>query len=208
VSAFGHDKRGPSGFGEVVRIDLVEMMVRLWYKKYSKKDKSMGTLMTDIPVPKFVCDVHLGKLARLLRLLGFDVIYRNDLEDREIVRIGRADQRIVLTKDREILGNKTIRSFRPDSIFPDEQIREVMDAFDLSRDIRPFSRCLMCNGDILPVEKASVINEVPPRSGQWMELFWRCRGCGKIYWHGSHYDKMVATVGRIMNNAPHQENGK
>ena len=110
--------------------------------------------MADDPAVKFICDVHLGKLARLLRLLGFDTIYRNDLEDWEIIRIARAEQRLALTRDREILGNRAIRSYRPRSIFPEEQIREVVTALDLARDCRPFSRCLICNGDILPADKS------------------------------------------------------
>jgi uncharacterized protein len=144
--------------------------------------------------PRFICDVHLGKLARRLRLLGFDTIYRNDLEDREIIRIAREDQRIVLTWNGEILGNKTVRSHRPDSIISDEQVRDVLSVFDLRGRIRPFSRCLKCNGEIIPVDKGSVITQVPPRSGQFMDLFWRCGGCKKIYWQGSHYQKLSGWV--------------
>lgn len=140
--------------------------------------------------PGFICDVHLGKLARRLRLLGFDTIYRNDLEDDEIVRIARADDRVILTRDGEILNNKTARSYRPNSIYSDMQVREVLTALNLRGQIRPFSRCITCNGEITPVEKESVITLVPPRSGQFMQSFWRCQVCGKIYWQGSHYEKL------------------
>jgi uncharacterized protein with PIN domain len=148
------------------------------------------TLPLSDAAPGFICDVHLGKLARRLRLLGFDTIYRNDLEDDEIIRIARTDNRIILTRDGEILSNKTTRSYRPNSIFSDEQIREVMSAFNLQGQIRSFSRCIKCNGEIIPVDKDSVIALVPPRSGQFMEHFWRCQGCRKIYWKGSHYEKL------------------
>jgi uncharacterized protein with PIN domain len=148
------------------------------------------TLPLSDAAPGFICDVHLGKLARRLRLLGFDTIYRNDLEGDEIIRIARTDNRIILTRDGEILSNKTTRSYRPNSIFSDEQIREVMSAFNLQGQIRSFSRCIKCNGEIIPVDKDSVIALVPPRSAQFMEHFWRCQGCRKIYWKGSHYEKL------------------
>lgn len=112
------------------------------------------------------------------------------MEDEEIIRIGRTDERIILTRDGEILSNKTTRSYRPDSIFFDEQVREVMSVFNLRGEIRPFSRCIKCNGEIIRVDKDSVIALVPPRSGHFMEYFSQCRGCRKIYWHGSHYEKL------------------
>jgi uncharacterized protein len=140
--------------------------------------------------PRFICDVHLGTLARRLRLLGFDTIYRNDLEDEEIIRIAGTDHRIILTRDGGILSNQTVQGYRPDSIFPDEQVRAVLSAFNLRGQIRPFSRCIVCNGEIIPADKESVIALVPPRSGQFMERFWRCQGCRKVYWQGSHYEKL------------------
>jgi uncharacterized protein len=140
--------------------------------------------------PGFICDVHLGKLARRLRLLGFDTKYGNDLADEEIIRIARTDDRIILTWDGGILSNKNTRSYRPNSIYSDEQVREVISVFNLKEQIRPFSRCIKCNGEIIPVDKDSVKALVPPRSGQFMEHFWRCQGCRKIYWQGSHYNKM------------------
>lgn len=155
------------------------------------------TLSKSDAAPKFICDVHLGKLSRRLRLLGFDTIYRNDLEDEEIIRIAKADDRIILTRDGEILSDKTTRGYRPDSIYSDEQIREVLAVFNLQGQIRPFSRCIKCNGEIIPVDKDSVITLVPPRSGQFMEHFWRCQECRKIYWQGSHYEKLRKWVDAI-----------
>ena len=156
------------------------------------------TLPLSNAAPGFICDVHLGKLARRLRLLGFDTIYRNVLEDEEIIRIARTDHRIILTRDGEILSNKTTRSYRPDSIFSDEQVREVLSVFNLRGQIRPFSLCIKCNGEIIPVDKDSVIVLVSPRSGQFMEHFWRCQGCRKIYWQGSHYEKLRKWFGDVL----------
>jgi uncharacterized protein with PIN domain len=159
------------------------------------------TLPLSDAAPAFICDVHLGKLARRLRLLGFDTIYRNDLEDEEIIRIARTDDRIILTRDGEILSNKTTRSYRPDSIFSDEQVREVLSVFNLRGQVKPFSRCIKCNGEIIPVDKDSVIALVPPRIGQFMEHFWRCQGCRKIYWQGSHYEKLRKWVDGVVGAA-------
>lgn len=129
--------------------------------------------------------------------MGFDTIYRNDLEDEEIIRIAEADDRIILTRDGEILGNKTVRSHRPDSIFSDDQVREVMSVFHLRSQINPFSRCIQCNEGINPVDKDSVIALVPLRSGHVMEHFWQCLGCRKIYWQGSHHERLKRWVDEV-----------
>ncbi|MCE5262795.1 MAG: Mut7-C RNAse domain-containing protein [Deltaproteobacteria bacterium] len=151
--------------------------------------------------PRFICDVHLGILARRLRLLGFDTVYRNDLEDDEIIRIATEDQRIILTRDGEILGHRAVRSYRPDSIFSDEQVREVLAVFVLREKIRPFSRCITCNGELIPVEKDAIITLVPPRSGRFMKLFWQCQGCRKVYWQGSHYETLKRWIADIVQRS-------
>lgn len=155
-------------------------------------------LLPSNTAPGFICDVHLGKLARRLRLLGFDTLYRNDLEDEEIIQIAEKEHRIVLTRDGEILSNKTTQSYRPNSISFNEQVREVMSVFNLRGQIRLFSRCIRCNGKIIPVDKDSVISLVPLRSGQFMELFWQCQGCRKIYWQGSHYKSLKTWANELL----------
>lgn len=151
--------------------------------------------------PRFICDVHLGKLARRLRLMGFDTLYRNDLEDDEIIRIAAKDQRVILTRDGEILAHEAVRSYRPDSIFWDEQIREVLAAFGLREKIRPFSRCIKCNGELIPVGKNAIMALVPPRSRRFMKLFWQCQGCRKVYWQGSHYEKLKQWLADIVQRS-------
>jgi uncharacterized protein len=162
------------------------------------------TFLLSSAAPIFICDVHLGKLARRLRLLGFDTIYRNDLEDEEIIRIAGTDNRIILTRDGEILSNKTVQGYRPVSIYSDVQVREVLSTFNLRGQLKPFSRCIKCNGEIIPVEKNSILALVPPRSGQFMELYWQCQECRKIYWQGSHYEKLskwVDTLAKSMSTS-------
>jgi uncharacterized protein len=148
--------------------------------------------------PRFICDVHLGKLARRLRLLGFDTIYRNDLEDDEIIRTAESDHRTILTRDGGILAHRSVQSYRPASIFSDEQVREVLSVFNIRDKIQPFSRCIKCNGNLIPVDKESVMALVPPRSSQYMGLFWQCLGCGKVYWQGSHYEKLTRLIEKVV----------
>jgi uncharacterized protein with PIN domain len=151
----------------------------------------------------FIADVHLGKLARLLRLAGFDTLYRNDLADDEIIRLSLAEQRIILTRDRGLLkvGVVThgccIRSHAPY-----EQLAEVIRRFDLHGQIRPFHRCLRCNGPVKPVEKAEIIDRLPPRTARAFDEFTRCRDCGRIYWKGSHWEKLRARLNQLRRSAP------
>ena len=147
---------------------------------------------------RFICDIHLGKLARWLRLLGFDTVYGNNLEDREIVRVAKAEHRIVLTRDGDLLAEKSVSTYRPASIFPDEQLRELLAAFNLRGRSRPFSRCMNCNGEIMPVEKTSVTASVPVGIMLNMEQFGRCQACAKIYWPGSHYRRMQAWMDEML----------
>jgi len=139
----------------------------------------------------FILDVHLGKLARYLRLLGFDSYYRNDLDDLEIVRLASALQRIILTRDRRLLQIKAVRhGYGVRSAQPDRQVAEVLGRFDLWRQARPFSRCLECNASIHPVSKAEVVHLLPGRAARDHQAFYRCAGCARVYWPGSHYDAL------------------
>ncbi len=144
---------------------------------------------------KFIADVHLGKLARKLRLLGFDTYFESNLDDNEIIRMSLAESRIVLSRDKELINNSRItQGYRILSSDPREQIREVMIRFDLQNNLNPFSRCIDCNGMIENVSKESVNEYLPPKTRQYFDEFFRCRGCGKIYWEGSHYENMKKQI--------------
>ncbi len=139
----------------------------------------------------FILDVHLGKLARKLRMLGFDTLYRNDYPDEEIVQVAADEQRIVLTRDRGILKNSMVTHgycLRSDQV--DAQIAEVLDHFDLHEQVRPFQRCISCNGTLTSVDKEQIKGLLPSRTRQYYSSFYRCSRCGKLYWPGSHYRKM------------------
>jgi uncharacterized protein with PIN domain/sulfur carrier protein ThiS len=147
---------------------------------------------------RFVADVHLGKLARLLRLLGFDTLYRSDYRDDELARIAVADGRILLTRDRELLKRSAItRGYWVRTTDPSRQIEEVLARLDLQRAVRPFGRCLRCNGAIGPLGAGEVPPEVPPRVRLAHDRFWRCADCRQVYWEGSHYRELVRRVERL-----------
>jgi uncharacterized protein with PIN domain len=147
--------------------------------------------------PRFVADVHLGTLARYLRLLGFDTRWRNDLEDPEIVTTARAEARIILTRDRGLLchGDVThghwLRATEPIA-----QLEETLRALDLTRDLRPYTRCLECNGSLRPIERRQAAPRVPLQVFLVHRDFTRCDGCGRVYWPGSHRRRLDAIVER------------
>lgn len=141
---------------------------------------------------RFVLDVHLGKLARLLRMTGFDTLYRNDLDDPEIIQIAEDENRIVLTRDRGILKNKRVkRGHFVESRYAKEQLREIIVTFKLKDNIRFLSRCIACNGTIEEASKEKIQDKLKPGTNQYFNEFFRCRDCGKVYWEGSHFDRMM-----------------
>jgi uncharacterized protein with PIN domain len=151
-----------------------------------------------LPHSRFVLDVHLGSLARALRLLGFDCAYRNDYSDPQIVDIADTEGRAVLTRDIGLLKHKRIRyGYWLRSQNTEEQAREVLQRYKLQQEIRPFLRCLLCNAFILPVAEAVVREKVPPRVLGFRQEYFQCSGCGKVYWKGTHYDRMLAFIDRV-----------
>ncbi|MGC9348032.1 MAG: Mut7-C RNAse domain-containing protein [Anaerolineae bacterium] len=149
---------------------------------------------------RFILDVHLGKLARLLRLLGFDAIYSNDYEDPEIVRISQEERRIILTRDVGLLKRGAVtHGYWLRSTAPVSQAREVVSRFDLQSQVRPFTRCLRCNGLLKPVDKATILDKIPPHVAEDREAFSKCTSCGQIYWRGTHFERLEAVVDKILD---------
>lgn len=141
--------------------------------------------------PRFVLDTNLGKLARFMRLLGFDSLYRNDYRDSTIARIAASEQRIVLTRDRRLLHNKQIHyGYWVRAVDVESQIDEVVRRFDLCGLIHPFARCLVCNDVLVPVEKKDILDRLEPKTKRFFEIFSRCPTCQRIYWEGSHLENM------------------
>jgi hypothetical protein len=148
-------------------------------------------------VTRFVLDVHLGTLARYLRLLGFDAAWRNDYADDTIVDLAERERRIVLTRDRGILRRSRVtHGYWLRSIEPDAQLEEVVRALDLGRQLKPYTRCLECNGPIESLAREEAAGVVPPRALAAADAFSRCAACGRVYWAGSHQARLDALVAR------------
>ncbi len=146
-------------------------------------------------VPRFVLDVHLGRLARWLRLTGFDASYRADLEDAQIAELAALENRVVLTRDVGLLQRKAItHGYWVRAVDPDAQIVEVLRRFQLEHWVRTFERCLECNGEIRRVDKAEVWERLEPNTRRCYDSFYQCANCRKVYWAGSHYAHMVAKL--------------
>lgn len=141
--------------------------------------------------PRFVLDVNLGKLAKIMRLLGFDSLYRNDYQDKEVVNIAVNEHRIVLSRDRRLLYAKSIsHGYWLRTVEVKAQVDEVMRRFDLYGSIQAFARCLVCNGVLAPVNKADILDRLEPKTRRYYEIFYRCADCRRIYWEGSHIENM------------------
>jgi uncharacterized protein len=148
---------------------------------------------------RFVADVHLGRLAAYLRMLGFDTLYPDDYRDEELARLSSAEHRILLTRDRGLLKRNTVthgcyvRETRPE-----RQLVEIIKAFDLAGAIQPFHRCLSCNGLLEPIDKDSIGDRLRPNTKQYYDEFRICQACSKIYWKGSHYQRMQRLIERVL----------
>jgi len=144
---------------------------------------------------RFLLDGHLGTLARRLRLLGFDSTYRNDSADDELVGISVAEQRILLTRDRFLLRRRAVtHGYLLRSDQPREQVREVMRRFQLAGSIEPFTRCVACNGPLVPVAKADIEHRLPPGTRRSYDSFQTCSACGRDYWRGAHHRRLERIV--------------
>ncbi|MBT4504294.1 MAG: Mut7-C ubiquitin/RNAse domain-containing protein [Gemmatimonadetes bacterium] len=148
---------------------------------------------------RFILDVHLGKLARYLRLLGFDSLYRNDFDDAEIVAISLSERRIILTRDKGILKTGAVtHGYWLREVRPKAQLREVVKALDLGRSTKPFTRCMVCNVELSRVEKREIVDQLPERVRENQDTFARCSGCHRIFWAGSHYERLQELVQELI----------
>ncbi|QID19678.1 Mut7-C ubiquitin/RNAse domain-containing protein [Nitrogeniibacter mangrovi] len=148
---------------------------------------------------RFVADAHLGGLARLLRLLGFDTRFDNHFADAEIVRLSVAERRIVLTRDRELLKRREVtHGCYLHALVPQAQCRELVARLDLAGSARPFSLCLECNAPLRPLARAAALGRVPDGVAARHRRFVTCDACGRVFWEGSHWQRMRQVVGELL----------
>lgn len=152
--------------------------------------------------PRFFADAQLGRLARHLRLLGFDTRYQNSIDDAELVRQALAEHRIILSRDRALLMRRDVSHglhLRLDE--PQQQLIHVIRRCDLARSCHPFSRCVECNHQIEAVAKQEVEQRLEPETIASFDEFWRCTGCDRVYWKGSHYERLRQRVASAIRRA-------
>jgi uncharacterized protein with PIN domain len=163
------------------------------YPVFQKIDVgSLLSLRPPLPSPpRFVIDNHLGRLAVSLRLLGFDALYRNDFDDAELARLSSEEERVLLTRDRRLLNRKVvIYGYCVRTRDPRRQLLDVLQRYRLKELIRPWHRCLVCNGALRPVAKEAIIDRLEPKTIKYFHEFQMCQDCSRIYWKGSHYEPL------------------
>ncbi len=146
--------------------------------------------------PRFAVDEMLGSLAKWLRIMGYDTSYEKYITDTKILESSRKEGRILLTRDKELARRAGGKGLLIGSDDVDEQLREVVRVFGLSFD-EAQTRCSVCNAGLLPVGSEEVEREVPPGVLQRNKDFFRCEGCGRIYWKGSHWSNIRSHLGEV-----------
>lgn len=175
------------------------------YPTFERFDISDVTRLRPAPlrVTRFIADVHLGTLARYLRLLGFDTVWERDLSDEAIIDRSVREKRIILTRDRGILRHgRVTHGYWLRATEPRRQLDEVVHALDLSGAIRPYTRCMECNGILREATAAEVAGDVPRQVLEDYRQFSKCDGCGRVYWAGSQREKLDAIVERVLVGRP------
>jgi uncharacterized protein with PIN domain len=144
--------------------------------------------------PRFVLDVHLGSLARRLRLLGIDTWYDRGVDDDELVRIAQDEDHFLLTQDRGLLHRASVRDRAAyvRGAGATEQLDDVLDRFDPPT--APFTRCLRCNGPLAAVSKQDVLPLLEAGTARSYDDFVRCQDCARVYWRGAHAQRLDALV--------------
>jgi len=151
---------------------------------------------------KFLCDQMLGSLARWLRLFGFDTFYANsEISDDEVLKIAENENRVLITRDKELIiraKKKKIQLIEMKSFDFDEQLMQLVKEEDIDEKMI-LSRCSLCNNILVEIKKNDVKTKVPEKVYKNNDRFWFCSRCNKIYWMGSHYDKIQSKIKKIKN---------
>jgi uncharacterized protein with PIN domain len=145
--------------------------------------------------PRFILDVHLGTLARYLRLLGFDATYDNHASDDDLLARAAAEVRTLLTRDRGLLRRRVVTDARlVRGTDPLEQLIDLVRRLRLGAWIRPYTRCTTCNGVLVPARRVDVAPLVQPGTLRDHEKFAACAACGKVYWEGAHHARISGVI--------------
>ncbi|MDJ0497791.1 MAG: Mut7-C RNAse domain-containing protein [Acidimicrobiia bacterium] len=170
------------------------------YPFFNEMDVSHMSLVRPEPLPemRFLVDINLGKLARYLRLLGFDTLSDGRWHDAELVAIAVDQQRMLLTKDRPLLKRSAVtHGYLVRADVPLDQTIEVIRRFDMTSSIKPFGRCMECNGDLRTVEKADIDHVLEPLTRRYFDDFRQCVQCRRVFWKGSHHRRLAAVIEEV-----------
>lgn len=150
---------------------------------------------------RFILDAHLGKLAKYLRMLGFNTLYRNDFEDDDIIAIALKEKRIILTRDKPLLKSKDVQhGYYVRATEKHEQLIEVVRKFDLYNQFKSFTRCMTCNAELIPKEKKEVIDKIDADTARIFSEFFYCPECDKVFWKGSHFERMEELILSLLSH--------
>lgn len=151
---------------------------------------------------RFMVDVNAGRLCPLLRMAGFDTTCRPDLSDADIAARAVREGRILLSRDRGLLKRScVVHGHLVENQMPEKQLDEIIHLYGLQTRLRPFSRCMQCNTPLIRVEKETVMDRLEPLTRKYYHKFHRCPGCDRIYWPGSHREKMAQLLAGIGGKA-------
>jgi len=148
---------------------------------------------------RFCADVHLGKLARLMRMLGFNTVYKNNFSKEELYNNSLNENRILLSKSAYFSRFIDINFYQIKSADPLQQLKDIIHYFNLRDSFNAFIRCLYCNEIVEKKEKEEVEKELLPNTKKDFSEFWKCPSCQKIYWKGSHYERMMKMIRELEN---------
>jgi uncharacterized protein with PIN domain len=142
----------------------------------------------------FIADVHLGKLAKALRLLGFDTLYSNAYTPAVLLQLALAENRVLLSRSAALTAHAPVPCYCIKSPDPEVQLQDVVKQFQLFKVLHPFTRCLVCNGQLAPVYKENIHKQLKPNTATLYHEFWQCGHCRHVYWKGAHYQRMKAMI--------------
>ena len=148
--------------------------------------------------PRFIADCHFGKLAKYLRLMGFDTLFFPQIDDNDLIDLANKENRIILTRDRELFERQKAECTLVAAVKIEKQLREVSNTFELEKFQRPFTLCIVCNEPLHVIEKEAILHRLPPKVIRYFSNFEICDKCNRIYWQGDHYKKMKASLEKML----------
>ncbi|EEF57758.1 Mut7-C RNAse domain-containing protein [Pedosphaera parvula] len=162
---------------------------------FVRHDQSRDSMLHGQPaIPRFLCDAGLGGLARWLRASGYEAVWIQDINDDDLLIEGQRLKATILTTDSMLMERRVLRDriipavWVPPTLTMLEQLALIFQELDLQM---RGSRCMACGGELLEVDKESVSDRIPPRTLKWLDQFYQCSQCGKLFWHGTHWRKII-----------------